>query len=203
MSLTHAILTSLLEKPCTGAELARRFDKSLGFFWQATHQQIYRELGKMEGAGLIQAHGLPTSRGQQRHFEVLVDGREELASWCAQEGEIRPIRDSLLVRMRAAAILGTEQDSVVVMDQLRRHSVLHEQVLRRYEAIEKRDFAAVESGAVESDPVESGQSAQSGQSRSTAEELQLAVVRAGIAYEKSWLAWCQQSLADIAQRPGP
>lgn len=176
MSLTHAILTSLLEKPCTGAELARRFDKSLGFFWQATHQQIYRELGKMEGDGLIKAHGLPTARGQQRHFEVLAGGRDELASWCAQEGEMRPIRDSLLVRMRAAAVLG----SVDVTDEMRRHMVLHGQVLERYQAIEGQDFPAEKS-------------------RSAAEELQLAVVRAGIAYEKSWLTWCRSALAELGE----
>ncbi|MFX4748000.1 hypothetical protein ABTB74_18915, partial [Acinetobacter baumannii] len=44
MSLPHVLLTSLLERPSTGFELARRFDRSMGFFWNATHQQIYREL---------------------------------------------------------------------------------------------------------------------------------------------------------------
>ena len=47
MSLAHALLTSLLEQPSSGYELARRFDKSIGHFWQATHQQIYRELGRI------------------------------------------------------------------------------------------------------------------------------------------------------------
>ena len=40
MSLAHVLLTSLIEKPSTGIELARRFDRSMGFFWNATHQQI-------------------------------------------------------------------------------------------------------------------------------------------------------------------
>jgi hypothetical protein len=31
MSLSHVLLTSLLEKPSTGFELARRFDRSMGF----------------------------------------------------------------------------------------------------------------------------------------------------------------------------
>ncbi len=47
MSLPHVLLTSLLERPNTGFELARRFDRSMGFFWNATHQQIYRELNNM------------------------------------------------------------------------------------------------------------------------------------------------------------
>ena len=55
MSLPHAILTALLEKPSSGLELTRRFDKSIGYFWSATHQQIYRELGKLEAAGYIRA----------------------------------------------------------------------------------------------------------------------------------------------------
>ncbi|MEU0155402.1 PadR family transcriptional regulator [Micromonospora fulviviridis] len=42
MSLEHAILVSLLEQPASGYELARRFDRSIGRFWTATHQQIYR-----------------------------------------------------------------------------------------------------------------------------------------------------------------
>lgn len=178
MSLTHAILTSLLEKPCTGAELARRFDKSLGHFWQATHQQIYRELGAMEREGFIEARGLPTARGQQRHFRVLDAGQLALRHWCAEHGTLRPIRDELLVRLRASAVLGTAETVGNVAEELRRHQLLHAEVLTGYEAIERRDFADAER-------------------RSLADELQLAVLRAGIAYEVSWLSWCEQALGNI------
>lgn len=50
MALDHAILVSLLERPGSGYELARRFERSIGYFWTATHQQIYRVLKRMEGA---------------------------------------------------------------------------------------------------------------------------------------------------------
>ena len=53
MSLSHVLLTSLIERPSSGFELARRFDKSMGFFWKATHQQIYREFGTMQSKGWI------------------------------------------------------------------------------------------------------------------------------------------------------
>ena len=46
MSLRSAILTALMERPSSGKELTRRFDLSFGYFWHATHQQIYRELGQ-------------------------------------------------------------------------------------------------------------------------------------------------------------
>ena len=174
MSLRHAILTSLLEQPCTGAELARRFDKSLGHFWQATHQQIYRELGRMEDAGLIEAQELPTARGQQRQFLVCGDGRHALLDWCAEPADPRPIRDELLVRLRASAVLGT----VDVRTEMRRHHGLHAGALQRYLAIAAADFP-------------------DGGRRSRSQQLQLAVLRAGIAYEQAWLAWCEQALDEL------
>ena len=79
MSLPHAILTALLEKPSSGLELTRRFDRSIGYFWSASHQQIYRELGKLERSGLIRA--LPSdfpTRGRRKEYEVLAAGRTEL-----------------------------------------------------------------------------------------------------------------------------
>jgi DNA-binding PadR family transcriptional regulator len=40
MALERALLVSLSERPGTGIELTRRFDRSIGFFWRATHQRI-------------------------------------------------------------------------------------------------------------------------------------------------------------------
>ena len=46
MALGDAILACLTEHPMTGYELAKTFDASIGFFWKADHQQIYRELSR-------------------------------------------------------------------------------------------------------------------------------------------------------------
>lgn len=108
MSLPHAILTALLEKPSSGLELTRRFDRSIGYFWPSTHQQIYRELGKLEKAGHIRV--LPAAqpaRGQRKEYEVLPAGREELMAWVSLAEDPRPVRDPLLLRMRAAAVVGS------------------------------------------------------------------------------------------------
>ncbi|MBB1051097.1 PadR family transcriptional regulator, partial [Dietzia sp. CW19] len=83
MSLKFAILTSLTERAGSGIELARRFDKSIGYFWPATHQQIYRELDRLGESGLIRElplEGAP-SRGNPRRFEVTEDGRRLLTEW--------------------------------------------------------------------------------------------------------------------------
>src|SRR3984893_14430046 len=47
VALGDAILVCLTERPMTGYELAKTFDASIGYFWRADHQQIYRELARL------------------------------------------------------------------------------------------------------------------------------------------------------------
>lgn len=44
-------MVSLSERPGTGYEISRQFDRSIGHFWSATHQQIYRTLRKLHADG--------------------------------------------------------------------------------------------------------------------------------------------------------
>lgn len=48
MALSQAILATLLTGPVSGYKLTKRFNAAIGYFWQATHQQIYRELTPKE-----------------------------------------------------------------------------------------------------------------------------------------------------------
>ncbi|NKQ27783.1 PadR family transcriptional regulator [Streptomyces galbus] len=175
MSLPHAILTALLEKPSSGLELTPRFARSIGYFWSATHQQIYRELGKLESDGLIRA--LPSeqpARGQKKAYEVLPAGRAELARWTAAGQDPKPQRDALLLRLRAAAMVGTaglEAD-------LGRHLDLHRRQLAEYEEIERRDFPPGRDGPED--------------------RLRHLVLRAGIDLETFWTRWLAHALAEVA-----
>ncbi|MFI0259103.1 PadR family transcriptional regulator [Streptomyces sp. NPDC017056] len=179
MSLPHAILTALLEKPSSGLELARRFDRSIGYFWSATHQQIYRELGKLEKGGHIRA--LPSegpTRGQRKEYAVLPAGRDELTAWVAGPGDPRPVRDPLLLRMRAAAVVG----SGGLRDELERHLALHREQLAEYEVIERRDF-----------PPE----------RDTGpDRLRHLVLRGGMGLETFWIAWLTEALDAVGEPDG-
>ena len=85
MSLDHALLVSLLEKPSSGYELARRFDRSIGYFWHATHQQIYKVLARMEEAGWVAARvEAGESAPDRKLFSVSAGGRAELGRWLAE-----------------------------------------------------------------------------------------------------------------------
>lgn len=174
MSLPHAILTALLEKPSSGLELTRRFDRSIGYFWSSTHQQIYRELGKLEQAGQIRA--LPAAapaRGQKKEYEVLPAGREELAAWVALPEDPRPVRDPLLLRMRAAAVVGVNGMGA----ELRRHLALHESQLEEYRGIEERDFTPAPT-------TDEGR-------------LQHLVLRGGIDLETFWTGWLTRAIGEL------
>ena len=47
MSLKHAILVLLETEPSSGYELVKHFKQSLGYFWNAKHQQVYQQLKKL------------------------------------------------------------------------------------------------------------------------------------------------------------
>ena len=52
MSLRDAVLAALLEGESSGYDLAKDFDASVGSFWMATPQQLYRELERLAEQGL-------------------------------------------------------------------------------------------------------------------------------------------------------
>jgi DNA-binding PadR family transcriptional regulator len=140
MSLPHALLTSLSERAGSGSELARRFDKSIGYFWAATHQQIYRELARLEEAGWIESLPAETGRGRKRAYRILPDGVTELKRWIAESEEPRPLRDALMVRIRAEAAVGPAG----LEEEMARHLAMHEARLALYRSFEERDFASSE-----------------------------------------------------------
>jgi DNA-binding PadR family transcriptional regulator len=177
MSLPHALITALLERPCSGVELARRFDKSIGFFWHATHQQIYRELGRLEQAGWVESLEPESGRGRKRAYRVLPSGREELRRWTAESQDPKPMRNELMLRLRAEAVIGpTGLDRDIA-----RRLDMHRRQLALYQQIEARDF-----------PPE-------GQSRE--QQMQHLVLIAGIKMETFWIEWSEQALAVLAQKP--
>ncbi len=171
MSLDHALLVSLLEKPSSGYELARRFDRSIGYFWHATHQQIYKVLARMEEAGWISGEVQAGEAAPDRKlFSVTGAGRGEVSRWLAEPTEPEGIRDSLMVKLRGAAF----GESGALIPELEHHRALHANRLTAYRVIEARDF----SGTLD---------------RQRA--LQYQVLKSGIRYEQGWLEWCEEAIA--------
>lgn len=137
MALEHALLVSLSERPAAGIDLARRFDRSIGFFWQATHQQIYRTLGRMERDGWVRSAAVAQASGPDKKvYEVAEPGRRELRRWLAAPTAGDPIRSDLMVKIRGASY----GDRSAVVEEARRRLAEHTARLALYEQIAERDF---------------------------------------------------------------
>ncbi|MES2103210.1 MAG: PadR family transcriptional regulator [Pseudomonadota bacterium] len=170
MSLPHALLTSLLEQPCSGFELARRFDRSIGFFWHATHQQIYRELGRLEESGWLESLPPESGRGRKKVYRVLPAGREELKRWTGESQDPKPQREELMLRLRAEAVVGP----TLLAEDIRRRLEMHKEKLALYRQLEAHDFPP--------------------EANSRAALLQHLVLSAGIMHEALWVEWSEKAL---------
>lgn len=179
MSTQHALLISLIEKPSSGYDLARRFDRSIGYFWHATHQQIYRELGRMADSGWIVADESDAADGdgpaadrknRKKVYRVLPAGRDELVRWVLAPGAGLDQREEILVKLRADAVIGP----LGLGDEMRRLLALHQARLETYLAIERRDFSAPD--------------------MDRAQQLRYALLRRGIRFEQDWVAWGEELL---------
>lgn len=175
MALEHAILVSLEERSGSGYELARRFEKSIGFFWAASHQQIYRTLKRMVDHGWVSCEEVPQEgRPDKKVYRASDGGRAELRRWLAELGEPGVMRNELALKVRGAAL----GDIDAVLTEIARHRDSHAQRLDVYRAIEKRDFP---------DP-----------GRLTGQPLhQYLVLRGGIRAQEGLVDWCEELLAAL------
>jgi DNA-binding PadR family transcriptional regulator len=176
MALEHALLVALSEQPASGLDLAKRFGRSIGFFWHATHQQIYRVLARMDGDGWVTVTEVAQSgKPDKKVYDVSPAGARVLADWLAQPTPMEPLRSELAVKMRGAAF----GDRDAVLEVVRTNLAEHQLRLDHYEQLERRHRA--------------GQGA--GTERLTGHALdQYLVLRGGIRTERFWVEWLTEYL---------
>ena len=179
MALSHAILVALLDAPSSGYDLAKRFDGSVGFFWDASHQQIYRELAKLEETGQITSETIQQdARPNKKLYAITEMGKEYLTQWMTTTGDLSPIKDDLLVKLFGGYLVQPD----VILKELRYQRKLHQTRLVEYQAIEDRFFPDVEALSEKS-------------------TYQYLTLRNGIQFEQGWLKWCDEAIATIQSLP--
>lgn len=172
MALEHALLVALSERPASGLELAKRFSRSIGFFWHATHQQIYRVLARMEADGWVGATEVAQQgRPGKRVYDVSSRGREVLAEWLAQPTPTLALRSELAVKLRGASF----GDRDAVLEVVRANLADHHVRLDHYAQLMKRDYPRP--GALEGLELD-----------------QYLVLRGGVLMEETWIAWLTEYL---------
>lgn len=176
MALEHALLVALRERPASGLELTRRFGRSIGYFWSATHQQIYRVLGRMERDGWVSVRTVAQQgRPDKKVYDVTPIGREALADWLAAPTAGSPLRSELAVKMRGASY-GGPGGRAAVLASVRAHVADHQLRLDHYRHLMKRDYPEGAAGL-------SGHALD-----------QYLVLRGGILLEEGQVAWLTEYL---------
>ncbi|MEO0688478.1 MAG: PadR family transcriptional regulator [Cyanobacteria bacterium J06649_11] len=172
MSLTHAILASLIEKSCSGYDLAKAFDGSVGFFWQASHQQIYRELSKLDKLGWITSEIIiQEGRPDKKVYSVTQTGKQQLQEWIAKPCEPVAVKDDLLVKIFSGYIVSEH----TILQELENHRQAHIEKLSTYKKIEEKYF-------------------QNPQQLSQVAKFQYLTLSKGIRYETQWVEWCVEAI---------
>jgi DNA-binding PadR family transcriptional regulator len=180
MALEHAILVSLSERSGSGLDLTRRFDRSIGFFWTATHQQIYRVLARMERDGWVTSTQVPQQgRPDKKVYEVTAAGRRELERWIGEPLVREQHRSDLAVRLRAASY----GDRAALLEGVAALRAEHGTRLAHFEQLQARDFP---------DP----------STLDAADLDRYLVLRGGALLERFWVDWLGEYLAAHQPNPG-
>ena len=177
MSLSHAILVCLVDEPMTGYELAKHFDSSVGFFWRANHQQIYRELSALSSKGWVKGRLIAqVGRPNKTMFSVTKAGRAELIGWSRLEADPASIKEELMLRLYALPSV----DVGALVEQIERRIEMHRQRLSLYELILDKHY-------------------RDEKKLDLAGTGRLLGLKAGLGLERTWILWCEEALVALAR----
>ncbi|MDJ0508913.1 MAG: PadR family transcriptional regulator [Crocosphaera sp.] len=172
MALTHTILVTLATESHTGYEIWKTFEETLNCFWKATQQQIYRELGKMEKNGLVKSEIIPQKgRPDKKLYSITEQGQIELEEWMSVPSQPTVIREDLLVKIRAGALVNSE---IIIQELTHRHQI-HQQTLISYQQKEKDFLEKIDA-------------------LNTSDYCLYLTLKRGIRFEQQWIEWCDEAL---------
>jgi PadR family transcriptional regulator, regulatory protein AphA len=118
VSLRHALLAMLAERPKSGYELTKEFDREMGNVWAARHSQIYPELAKLLAGGLIELDG-EGPRGR-KSYRITEPGRHEATAWL-RDGADRTVRNEALLKMFFLDLLDAAEQRALIERELDHH----------------------------------------------------------------------------------
>ena len=111
----------------SGYELAQEVAGSIGYFWNVTRSQLYRELKALEGSAYIAVS--ETGARDKRVYRITKSGRSAFAAWIDREPDPELIRYPLLLSI----FFGDALDPQRLRAWLIAHRERHARRLAQYE----------------------------------------------------------------------
>ncbi len=171
MALAHTILVVLASEPRSGYDMSKCFDESVGCFWKASQQQVYRELAKMEQQGWVYFETIPqTGKPDKKVYHLTEQGQKELIKWFSEPTEPTPIREDLLVKVLAGPYISRD----LLLKEIHHRRQRHLDQFTHYQEMEEHYRALPEP--------------------SLSEQFRYLTLRRGIRYESAWIDWCDEVL---------
>ncbi|MDX1453036.1 MAG: PadR family transcriptional regulator [Oleiphilaceae bacterium] len=177
MSLKHAILVLLETEPSSGYDLIKHFKRSLGYFWNARHQQVYQQLKQLHEDNLIDCH-LEQQDGKpdKKIYAINQKGIDALKDWLSAPVKPNKINDALLVKLYGGHLTSDQN----LLEELERHIDINQRTLNELLEIEQTYLAL---------PTE----------QKERYKLPYLTLRRGILSEQAWLEWAEEAKQTITK----
>ncbi|HOQ13081.1 MAG: hypothetical protein BWY23_01834 [Spirochaetes bacterium ADurb.Bin218] len=174
MALSHSILATLVGrgKSLSGYDLAKEFNSSVGFYWKTTHQQIYRELARLEKEGMVTSEIIKQKdRPDKKIYSITESGMKHLVEWIAEPSMPTPIKEDMLVKMYVGFLVPKE----ILIKELEQLKKLHEEKLNLFREYEKIYFSDIKSLPLKG-------------------KYRYLNLRTGINFEIFHIKWCEEAI---------
>ncbi len=173
LSLKYTILVALSEGPKTGYDVAKLFDKTIGFFWRARHSQIYRELAKLKEKQWVTSQEVEQSgKPNKVVFTITDEGRDALFNWSREPNEPQELKDDFLIQLYRLESIDLEAFRENLMLRLESHRDRHSRYIEKYEVLAGKD--------------------------SLSDVGQKLALEVGIRWEREWTDWCSKALEQLS-----
>ena len=131
-TLGYAILSLLARASLSGYDLSREMKRPHAFFFgQAQFSQIYPELTRLQGAGLVTSAVVEQlGRPDKRVYTLAPAGLERLQRWLVEPTPILEVRSELLIKAHSLWLA----DAAAALERFREHERYHADQLAAYEA---------------------------------------------------------------------
>jgi len=182
MSLKFVLLTLLNKEPASGYDLVRTFDSAVGYFWNASHQQVYRELGVLSDAKLVRFKQVKqVDKPDKKIYSISATGKRALHDWLEDPLKKQKTKDLLLVKLLST----TDENAALMQAELKRLVANSQQLQATYQDIESTYYTPTLLRAVPDDGI-----------------MVYAALRKGILSIEAHLTWLEEVQMLITNRFG-
>ncbi|AUM14276.1 hypothetical protein Kalk_18415 [Ketobacter alkanivorans] len=176
MSLKHVLLMVLKKQSATGYGITKWFDGPLGYFWDTSHQRVYRALAKLHEDGWVRFDVVPQQgKPDKKVYEVTPLGEKALNDWMLKPLPLPQVNEPYLVKLFSADLRYID----ALIAEARARLADHEALLADYQKVEQMYFADSE--------------------QTPEQRIMYLTLKRGLIYEEGNIRWASEALATLTK----